>query len=434
MIDNSLAKLLDNIEPKILNIEENRIELKSLKSVQKTMDELIDNAKESYHEILNFYDQDFIKRAIMINHSNYDEIIQKYDSSKYLLNIVNPNLKELPQYQEALSFMDYLYKYLYGLKESIDVDFECKREKLEVQELLNKYYVILKKDNFFIKDIDDFLTFIELNNLNNQDRINIYKLVFNSNVKQYLKTSEILFDDGINIDNIENLINDNQDLLKENYVETDDIKLKLDDYLKLISRIDEKSIDNRKIYLIHKIKENFELKHYTETINYYKDFLKIQKLQIEFNKQKVKPRRLLFTYQDDKSLVRSFLESVDERLRNCVLKNLLDIENENILTIPKRKYNDIYLYVKDEYVVKTVYSYLDSGEILIFGVLNIGEKLNDFIEKYDSLFRKTLNNIETIDLIDNERDLLLNNKNIEDLMLNIDLDTLDIKREDKYAR
>ena len=77
MIDNSLAKLLDNIEPKILNIEENRIELKSLKSVQKTMDELIDNAKESYHEILNFYDQDFIKRAIMINHSNYDELIDK---------------------------------------------------------------------------------------------------------------------------------------------------------------------------------------------------------------------------------------------------------------------------------------------------------------------------------------------------------------------
>lgn len=434
MIDNSLAKLLDNIEPKILNIEENRIELKSLKSVQKTMDELIDDAKESYHEILNFYDQDFIKRAIMINHSNYDEIIQKYDSSKYLLNIEDPNLKELPQYQEALSFMDYLYKYLYGLKESIDVDFECKREKLEVQELLNKYYVILKKDNFFIKDIDDFLTFIELNNLNDQDRINIYKLVFNSNVKQYLKTSEILFDDGINIDNIEDLINHNQDLLKENYIETDDIKLKLDDYLKLISRIDEKSIDNRKIYLIHKIKENFELKHYTEAINYYKDFLKIQKLQIEFNKQKIKPRRLLFTYQEDKSLVRSFLESVDEKLRNCVIKNLLDIENEDILTIPKRKYGDIYLYIKDEYIVKTVYSYLEDGKVLIFGVLNKNEDINEFVDKYDSLFRKTLNNINTIDLIDDERDLLLKNKKIEDLMLEIDLDTLDIKREDKYAR
>ena len=145
MIDNSLAKLLDNIEPKILNIEENRVELKALKNVQRTMEELIENANDSYHEILNFYDQDFVKRAIMINNSNCEEMIQKYDSSKYLLKTEDSNLKELPQYQEALIFVEDLYKYLYGLFESINLEFEEKKEKLEIQELYNKYYVILKK-------------------------------------------------------------------------------------------------------------------------------------------------------------------------------------------------------------------------------------------------------------------------------------------------
>ena len=434
MIDNSLAKLLDNIEPKILNIEENRVELKSLKSVLRTMEELIEDAKDSYREILNFYDQDFIKRAIMINNSNYDKIIQKYDSSKYLLKTDDSKLKELPQYQEALTFMDDLYGYLYGLYESIKLDFQDKKEKMELQELLNKYYLILKKDKIFIRDVDEFLVFIELNNLNIEDRINIYKLVIDSNLNQYLKTSEIKFDNIIGINDIEKLISNNKELLNQNYEETEEVNLKFDEYLKLVSRIDENTINNRKIYLFHQINEKYESKQYVEIIDYYKEFIKINNMQAEFSKQKIKPRRLLFVYQDNKSLVRKFLDVSNEKYKNCILKNLLDIENDDIVTIPKRKYDDVYLYIKDEYVVKTVYSYLDNGNVLIFGVLNKDENLNDFVEKYDSLFRKALNNVETIDIIDDERDLLLKNKKIEDLMLNIDLDTLDIKKEDKYAR
>ena len=230
------------------------------------------------------------------------------------------------------------------------------------------------------------------------------------------------------------MINNNKDLLNKDYEENDSVNLKLDDYLKLVSKIDENILDNRKIYLIHKIKDNYELKKYVEIIDYYKEFLKINNLQQEIYKQKIKPRKLLFVYQDDESIVRKFLDDIDDKYKNCIIKNLLDIENENIITIPKRKYDDIYLYIKEEYVVKTVYSYLDNGKVLVFGVLNKDENLNDFIDKYDSLFRKTLNNIDTIELIDDERDLLLNNKKIEDIMLNIDLDTLDIKREDEYAR
>ena len=430
MIDNSLAKLLENIEPKIRNIEENRVELKALKDVQRTMSELIECAKESFLEIIDFYDQDFIMRSIKINNSNYKELIEKYNSSKYLLKIDDSNIKELPQYQEALNFMDFLYEYLYGLYESINMDFKIKKENLEIQELFNKYYIILNKDDIYIKDIDDFLTFIELNNVNDQDRINIYKLVIESNLKKYLSSSDIELESGIKIDNIEELLNNNQDLLNMNYEESDDLKLKLDDYLKLVTRIDEEVINNRKIYLIHKIKEYYDLKQYVETVDYYKEFIKIKNLQEEFIKQRKVPRKLLFIYEDDISLVRKFINKTEEKYKNCILKNLLDIENENIITIPKKKYDDMYIYVKDEYIVKTVYTFLEEGKVLILGVLDKNEQLNDFLEKNSLLFRKTISNIETIDLIDDERDLLLDNIKEEDLMLNIDLETLDIKRED----
>ena len=430
MIDNSLIKLLENIEPKIQNIEENRIELKELKAVRKTMNELIESAKDSYQNIIDFYDQDFIMRAIKIKNSDYKKLIDKYNSSRYLLKTDNSNLKELPQYQEALSFMDYLYQYLYGLYESINMDFKIKKENLEIQEIFNKYYGLLSKDNIYIKDIDEFLTFIELNNIENQDRVNLYKLVINSNLKRYLKSSDIELEAGIKIENIEELLNNNQELLNMNYIESDGVLLKLDDYLKLVTRIDEEIINNRQIYLIHKIKDYYDLKKYAEITDYYKEFIKIKNLQEEFKKQKKIPRRLLFTYENDVSLVRKFIDNTEDKYKNCILKNLLDIENENIITIPKTKFDDMYIYLKDEYLVKTVYTFLEDGKVLILGVLDKNEEFNEFLEKNMLLFRKTIDNIETISLIDEERDLLLENVNLEDLMLNIDLETLDIKRED----
>lgn len=434
MIDNSLSNLLDNVEPKIQNIVENRVELKSLKNVQRTMEELIENAKNSYQGIIDFYDQDFIIRAIKINNSNYRELIQKYNSSKYLLKTDNSNLKELPQYQDALDYMDFLYQYLYGLYESINYDYKIKREKLEVKELLNKYYLLLKKDDIYIGDINEFLTFIDLNNVNNQDRINLYKLIINANLKKYFKSPEIELNCGLGVSDIEDFLNDNYDLLNINYTENDNIKIKLADYLKNVSSVDESIINNRKIYLIHKIKECYDLKEYAEIADYYKEFLKIKLLQEEFKKQKIKPRELLFTFENDISLVRKFINNTDDKYKKCILKNLLDIENDDSITIPKKKYHDIYLYIKDEYVVKTVYTFLENGKVLILGVLDKDEALNKFLDKNSELFKKTIANIETINLLDDERDLLLNNIKMDDLMLNIDLETLDIKREDKNAR
>lgn len=429
MIDNSLTKLLEDIEPKVQDIEENRVELKDLKSVQSTMEELIESAKESCQEIINFYDQDFIMRAIKIKNSNYNDVIKKYNSSKYLLKINDSKLKELPQYLDALDFMDFLYKYLYDLYESINLDYKIKREKLEVQELLNKYYIILNKDEIYVKDIDEFLTFIELNKVSDEDRINIYKKIIECNAKQYFKSLEIKFDNGIGVSNIENLLKENYELLNKNYIERDDLKLKLDDYLKNIIHIDENYMNNRAIYLIHKIKNNYDLKQYAETIDYYKEFNEIKSIQEEFLKQKKVPRKLLFVMENGVSLVRKFLNNTEEKYKNCVYKNLLDIENDNVITIPNKKYRNMYLYIKEEYVVKTIYTFLNDGKVLIIGVLDKDENINDFLEHNYNF----LNNINTNETED-ERNLLLGNIKIEDLMLNIDLETLDIKREDKNAR
>ena len=110
MSDNSLKELLAVVEPKIRNIEENRVESTSLRSVHETMEELIEIGQNSYKEILDFYDQDFILKAIKIGNSNADMLIEKYKVSKYLLKSDNAKLQELPQFKESISYMELTIK------------------------------------------------------------------------------------------------------------------------------------------------------------------------------------------------------------------------------------------------------------------------------------------------------------------------------------
>ena len=70
-MNDSLKKLLTYIEPKILNIQDKRVEILSLGDSYKTLKEIVDLGQNSYRDILEFYDQDFIIRFIKISNDNY---------------------------------------------------------------------------------------------------------------------------------------------------------------------------------------------------------------------------------------------------------------------------------------------------------------------------------------------------------------------------
>lgn len=428
MSDNSLTKLLAVVEPKIQNIEDNRIECSSLKKVQETMSELIELGKISYQDIFNFYDQDFIYKAIKVGNDNSDLLIKKYESSKYLLENKNDDLKELPQFKEAIVYMEQLYQYLYGLNEKIKLDYENKQESLKIQELQNKYYNILKKDNIFVKDIDEFLTFIDLNKLDIIDRLNILIQINKSNIKNYVKTDNILIGNGIYLSDISDLLENNKELTEEQYI-NDDQDLDLNQ----ISDKFEERIRNKKIYLINKIKELYDDKAYNEIIDYYKEVKKIIDIENEFRKQKNSLNKLIFLFKNDKSLVRDYLDKTNPKYKSCILKNLLDLETNNSLTLPKMCYNNQYIYVKDEFVVKTIYTYIDNY-ILVLGVLDKKEKLDDFIKRNKYLLDEILSHKEQINYSDQERNIILKDIKLDDLVISIDLDTLDVKVEEENGR
>ena len=430
MNNNSLTELLASIKPKILNIDEHRMECISLKSVRDTMMELVELGTKSYKEILNFYDQDFILKAIKIGNSNSDMLIDKYESSKYLLR--NDNLQELPQFKESLNFMEQLEQYLYGLNEKIRLDYDTKSENLEIEELLSKYYNLLNKDNIFIRDIDEFLAFLDLNNLDVNDRLNILITVNKANIKNYVTTNDIDIGNNINLSKIFNILNKNKDLINKDYDKFNQ-DIELDEFLENNKDKLDECLQDRKIYIVNQINELYKIKKYNDIINLYKEYEKIEKLEKEILKQKEGSKKLIFLFKNGKSLVRDYLDKTSTKYKSCVLKNLLDLETNTNLSLPKLYHNDYYLYVKDDFVVKTVYTYINDY-ILVLGVLDKKEKLEDFVKRNEYLINEVIHNKDALVYDDTERNLILKDINKEDLVVSIDLDTLDVKVEEENGR
>ena len=417
-----------------MNIQDNRMEVKALKSVYESIKELIELGQNSYLDILEYYDQDFIIKTIKIKNSNVENNwISKYETSKYLLKNQNSNLKDLPQYKEAIQFMETLFTYLCNLYQEISLEYESKNDKLQQQELFNKYYILFRKNNIFITDIWEFLTFLDLTKISLEEKLDILIFVNKCNIKNYITTNDIMLTNDIKLSDITNLLNSNQQFFQENFL--DNLNLENFD----LKDLNENSISLRKSYLINKIKTLYDNQKYEEIIDYYLQFKKLVRYELELIKQKEVfsdkvDKKLVFLMQDGKSLVRTYLETCDLKYRSCILKNLLDLEQKTDIKMPSLSYFDVYLYIKDEFVVKTVYTYLENGYILILGVLDVSESLESFLDKNKELLKKTFKNINKKVFNERERDLLLQDIKAEDLIPLIDLNTLDIKMEDKDAR
>ena len=175
------------------------------------------------------------------------------------------------------------------------------------------------------------------------------------------------------------------------------------------------------------------MKDYSKIISYYSEYIKIQELEQEFTNQKESSKKIIFLFKNGKSLVREYLDKTNIKYKSCVYKNLLDLETNNTLTLPKMCYNNHYLYLKDEFVVKTIYTYFKEY-ILVLGVLDKKEDLKDFLKKNEYLLTEMFEKEKNIELNDDERNIILKDIKLEDLVLSIDLNTLDIKKEDNDGR
>ena len=427
-MNDSLKKLLTYIEPKILNIQDKRVEILSLGDSYKTLKEIVDLGQNSYRDILEFYDQDFIIRCIKISNDNYINNLELYKSSKYLLKKNDSNLSELPQYKQAISYMERLFTYLIDLYHQTKLDYDNLKEELEKLEILNKYYLLFTKENFFVDDIEEFILFMQLVDIPEIDKLNLLILVSKFNVKTYTLTNDVIIAPDIYLSDIKSILQNNQEKLDNNLV--NDNNLELDNKI-LFLESGEKSLIEKEKYLITKINNLYKQKEYNRISKYYNSYLEIEDYLNEFEKQKVKYsdnyyKNIIFTKKEDKLLIDDYLTKCSTKYKSCIYKNLLDIETNKELVLPDYKYKDYYFYLKKEFIVKTIYMFLDNGNVLIIGAIDKNADLEKYLEDNFEYIKKTLKLVSKY--VNNlERDIFLKNIKVEDLVLTIDLDTLDME-------
>ena len=427
-MNDSLKKLLTYIEPKILNIQDKRVEILSLGDSYKTLKEIVDLGQNSYRDILEFYDQDFIIRCIKISNDNYINNLDLYKSSKYLLRKNDSNLLELPQYKQAISYMERLFTYLIDLYHQTKLDYDNLKEELEKLEILNKYYLLFTKENFFVDDIEEYLLFMQLVDIPKIDKLNLLILVSKFNVKTYTLTNDVIIAPDIYLSDIKSILQNNQEKLDNNLV--NDNNLELDNKI-LFLESGEKSLIEKEKYLITKINNLYKQKEYNRISKYYNSYLEIEDYLNEFEKQKVKYsdnyyKNIVFTKKEDKLLIDDYLTKCSTKYKSCIYKNLLDIETNKELVLPDYKYKDYYFYLKKEFIVKTIYMFLDNGNVLIIGVIDKNADLEKYLEDNFEYIKKTLKLVSKY-ANNLERDIFLKNIKVEDLVLTIDLDTLDME-------
>ena len=427
-MNDSLKKLLTYIEPKILNIQDKRVEILSLGDSYKTLKEIVDLGQNSYRDILEFYDQDFIIRCIKISNDNYINNLELYKSSKYLLRKNDSNLLELPQYKQAISYMERLFTYLIDLYHQTKLDYDNLKEELEKLEILNKYYLLFTKENFFVDDIEEYLLFMQLVDIPEIDKLNLLILVSKFNVKTYTLTNDVIIAPDIYLSDIKSILQNNQEKLDNNLV--NDNNLELDNKI-LFLESGEKSLIEKEKYLITKINNLYKQKEYNKISKYYNSYLEIEDYLNEFEKQKVKYsdnyyKNIIFTKKEDKLLIDDYLTKCSTKYKSCIYKNLLDIETNKELVLPDYKYEDYYFYLKKEFIVKTIYMFLDNGNVLIIGAIDKNTDLEKYLEDNFEYIKKTLKLVSKY-ANNLERDIFLKNIKVEDLVLTIDLDTLDME-------
>ena len=427
-MNDSLKKLLTYIEPKILNIQDKRVEILSLGDSYKTLKEIVDLGQNSYRDILEFYDQDFIIRCIKISNDNYINNLDLYKSSKYLLRKNDSNLLELPQYKQAISYMERLFTYLIDLYHQTKLDYDNLKEELEKLEILNKYYLLFTKENFFVDDIEEFLLFMQLVDIPEIDKLNLLILVSKFNVKTYTLTNDVIIAPDIYLSDIKSILQNNQEKLDNNLV--NDNNLELDNKI-LFLESGEKSLIEKEKYLITKINNLYKQKEYNKISKYYNIYLELKDYLNEFEKQKVKYsdnyyKNIIFTKKEDKLLIDDYLTKCSTKYKSCIYKNLLDIETNKELVLPDYKYKDYYFYLKKEFIVKTIYMFLDNGNVLIIGAIHKNVDLEKYLEDNFEYIKKTLKLVSKY-ANNLERDIFLKNIKVEDLVLTIDLDTLDME-------
>lgn len=179
--DNSIKKLINILEPRVWDLDDQRKYLEKEKEKLETVSRFLAYTKDNIEMVSVYADQELITSNLSkINCSN-----EEYKASCYLLKSEDDNIKKLPQYVKARELINNIVEYFKFYKSELIVETQDLKKKCEQKEIEKKYYDILSGSNPFINNIEEFRTLIDQYDLEDEDKINLLITIINNNILNY---------------------------------------------------------------------------------------------------------------------------------------------------------------------------------------------------------------------------------------------------------
>ncbi len=184
-MDNSVRKLVELLEPLILDLDEQKRNLVERKKELDNVSRMLAYTKDNFDMVSIYADQDLILNILPRVNSNKEE----YRASCYLLNSENESVKSLPQYQSAYNLISDIIEYFKLYKAELIVETQDTEKICHEKEIEKKYYTIFSNPNPYVEEIEEFSDLLDKHELTNEDRINILFYTLENNCKEYIKKS-----------------------------------------------------------------------------------------------------------------------------------------------------------------------------------------------------------------------------------------------------
>ena len=101
-------------------------------------------------KISRYENQKFLKRYLPEISSNSEE----YEANAYLIDTDNNYIHILPQYKDALNYINNFVSFLHNRKSEIEEELKRSVSNYNVRSLANKYYKVFQTRDKFVSNVD----------------------------------------------------------------------------------------------------------------------------------------------------------------------------------------------------------------------------------------------------------------------------------------
>ena len=263
-------KLLDLMLPYIDEYNKDEEELKTKEQKLYSLNNLLSLVDKDYLKYLEYDNDELLKEML----DGYNGDITKYNACKYILSAPYEEIKTIPQYLDAVKYIEGLYNYTRAYYDDYVLEYQEVYKKHQINVLINKYYDILKNGNSYIQDVNELEILFNKFNFNLDERIEVIASILKTNNDNY---HEIVLEENEeeDISELEKILKTNDKYLDNKYQELLNV---INDYIDITKPLDKTvkesvlkkvNINNillaKKVWLIKTAKASFARKNYNKT-------------------------------------------------------------------------------------------------------------------------------------------------------------------------